>query len=45
MAPKPPPAKRNPGCAFDADWVASVRVNRSANHELAFAQHDDARAR
>ena len=30
MAPKPPPAKRNPGCAFDADWVASVRVNRSA---------------
>ena len=23
-------AKRNPGCAFDADWVASVRVNRSA---------------
>jgi deoxyribose-phosphate aldolase len=30
MAPKSPPAKRNPGCAFDADWVASVRVNRSA---------------
>src|SRR5512138_2222928 len=23
-------AKRNPGCAFDGDWVASVRVNRSA---------------
>ena len=23
-------AKRNLGCAFDADWVASVRVNRSA---------------
>ncbi|MFN8095233.1 MAG: deoxyribose-phosphate aldolase [Vicinamibacteria bacterium] len=22
--------KRNPGCAFDADWVASARVNRSA---------------
>ena len=31
MAPATPPsAKRNPGCAFDADWVASVRVNRSA---------------
>src|SRR5512137_2146494 len=27
---KPTSAKRNPGCAFDADWVASVRVNRSA---------------
>ena len=24
------PAGRNPGCAFNADWVASVRVNRSA---------------
>ena len=23
-------AGRNPGCAFNADWVASVRVNRSA---------------